>query len=40
MLNLKALVTHVVGLSQLESAIHMLDSDMDERMKIILDHAK
>ncbi len=40
MLNLKALVTHVVGLSQLESAIHMLDSDADERMKIILDHAK
>jgi hypothetical protein len=29
----------VVGLSELESAIHMLDSDADERMKIILDHA-
>ena len=40
MLNLQALVTHVVGLSELESAIHMLDSDADERMKIILDHAK
>jgi 2-desacetyl-2-hydroxyethyl bacteriochlorophyllide A dehydrogenase len=39
MLNLQALVTHVVGLSELESAIHMLDSDADERMKIILDHA-
>lgn len=39
MLNLQALVTHVVGLSELEAAIHMLDSDADERMKIILDHA-
>ena len=38
-LNLKALVTHVVGLSELESAIRMLDTDADERMKIILDHA-
>ena len=38
-LNLEALVTHVFGLSELESAIHLLDSDADERMKIILDHA-
>jgi 2-desacetyl-2-hydroxyethyl bacteriochlorophyllide A dehydrogenase len=37
--NLKALVTHVVPLSELGTALGMLDSDEDGRMKIILDHA-
>jgi len=37
--NLEALVTHVVALSELEVALHMLESDADERMKIILDNA-
>ena len=35
---LKPLVTHVVPLSDLENAIGMLESDADQRMKIILDH--
>jgi threonine dehydrogenase-like Zn-dependent dehydrogenase len=35
-LKLKPLVTHVVSLSDLESAIGMLESDEDCRMKIIL----
>ena len=38
--NLEALVTHVVALSDLGSALRMLESDADERMKIILDNAK
>ena len=35
---LKPLVTHVVSLSDLESAIGMLESDEDRRMKIILEN--
>lgn len=35
---LKPLVTHVVSLSDLESAIGMLESDEDQRMKIILEN--
>ena len=38
-LKLKPLVTHVVALSDLESAIGMLDADEDRRMKIILENA-
>ncbi len=37
---LKPLVTHVVPLSELEAAISMLKSDMDERMKIILENPR
>jgi len=37
-LKLKPLVTHVLSLSQLESAIGMLESDADCRMKIILEN--
>jgi threonine dehydrogenase-like Zn-dependent dehydrogenase len=37
-LKLKPLVTHVVSLSDLESAIGMLESDEDCRMKIILNN--
>lgn len=36
--NLEALVTHVVPLSDLGTALRMLESDADERMKIILDN--
>jgi L-iditol 2-dehydrogenase len=36
--NLEALVSHVVALSNLGAALHMLESDSDERMKIILDN--
>ena len=39
-LNLEALVTHVVPLSDLGTALRMLESDADERMKIILDNSK
>ena len=39
-LNLKALVTHVVPLHDLEKAIGMLEKDEDHRMKIILDNSK
>jgi threonine dehydrogenase-like Zn-dependent dehydrogenase len=39
-LKLKPLVTHVVGLSSLERAIGMLESDEDRRMKIILENAQ
>jgi len=35
-LKLKPLVTHVVPLRDLEKAIAMLESDEDQRMKIIL----
>jgi len=37
-LKLKPLVTHVLSLSELESAIGMLESDADCRMKIILEN--
>jgi len=37
-LKLKPLVTHVLSLSDLESAIGMLESDEDRRMKIILEN--
>jgi threonine dehydrogenase-like Zn-dependent dehydrogenase len=37
--NLEALITHVMPLSELGAAIGMLDSDADERMKIIIDNA-
>jgi 2-desacetyl-2-hydroxyethyl bacteriochlorophyllide A dehydrogenase len=37
--NLKALITHTVPLSELGSALGMLDSDEDGRMKIILHHS-
>ena len=37
--NLEALVTHEVALSDLGTALHMLESDSDERMKIILNNA-
>lgn len=36
---LDPLVTHVVSLFELETAIGMLRSDMDERMKVILKHS-
>ena len=36
--NLDALITHVMPLSDLGTAIGMLDSDADERMKIIIDY--
>jgi 2-desacetyl-2-hydroxyethyl bacteriochlorophyllide A dehydrogenase len=39
-LRLQPLVTHVLPLSDLESAIGMLEQDADQRMKIILDHQK
>jgi 2-desacetyl-2-hydroxyethyl bacteriochlorophyllide A dehydrogenase len=35
-LNLKALITHVLPLSELGSALSLLESDADERMKIII----
>ncbi len=35
---LEPLVTHVIGLYELASAIHMLESDTDRRMKIILEN--
>jgi L-iditol 2-dehydrogenase len=35
---LEPLVTHVVSLAELESAIHMLESDEDRRLKIILEN--
>jgi len=38
--NLDALITHVMPLSDLGTAIGMLDSDADERMKIIIDNAR
>lgn len=39
-LKLKPLVTHVVPLLDLEKAIGMLESDEDQRMKIILENAR
>ena len=39
-LKLKPLVTHVIPLLDLEKAIGMLESDEDQRMKIILENAK
>jgi 2-desacetyl-2-hydroxyethyl bacteriochlorophyllide A dehydrogenase len=39
-LKLKPLVTHVVPLLDLEKAIGMLESDEDQRMKIILENTK
>jgi 2-desacetyl-2-hydroxyethyl bacteriochlorophyllide A dehydrogenase len=38
--NLDALITHVMPLSDLGTAIGMLDSDADERMKIIIDNTR
>jgi threonine dehydrogenase-like Zn-dependent dehydrogenase len=37
---LKPLVTHLVPLSDLKTAITMLESDADQRMKIILEHSR
>ena len=37
---LSPLVTHLVLLTELESAIGMLESDADERMKIILENSQ
>lgn len=37
-LNLDPLVTHMLPLSELGSAMHMLESDADRRMKIILEN--
>jgi len=37
---LEPLVTHVVSLSELEAAIGMLESDTDQRMKVILENSK
>lgn len=37
---LEPLVTHMVPLSDLEAAIGMLESDEDQRMKIILQHSR
>ncbi len=37
---LQPLVSHVVSLWELPKAIHMLESDDEERMKIILDHGR
>ncbi len=39
-LKLEPLVTHVVALPDLAKAIGMLESDSDQRMKIILENAK
>jgi 2-desacetyl-2-hydroxyethyl bacteriochlorophyllide A dehydrogenase len=39
LLNLDALITHVLPLSELDSALGLLDSDADERMKIIIDNS-
>jgi L-iditol 2-dehydrogenase len=39
-LKLKPLVTHVVPLVDLEKAIGMLESDEDQRMKVILENGK
>jgi threonine dehydrogenase-like Zn-dependent dehydrogenase len=39
-LKLKPLVTHVVPLLDLEKAIGMLESDEDQRMKIILENSR
>jgi L-iditol 2-dehydrogenase len=36
---LEPLVTHVVPLAELERAIHMLKSDEDQRLKIILENS-
>ena len=38
MVKLDSLVTHMIPLAELASAIHMLETDADHRMKIILDH--
>jgi len=38
MVKLDALVTHLLPLADLDKAIHMLDADEDQRMKIILEH--
>ena len=39
-LKLKPLVTHIVPLLDLEKAIGMLESDEDQRMKIILENSR
>ncbi|HET6143406.1 MAG TPA: alcohol dehydrogenase catalytic domain-containing protein [Candidatus Acidoferrales bacterium] len=39
-LNLKPLVTHIVPLLDLEKAMHMLVSDEDQRMKIIMENPR
>jgi 2-desacetyl-2-hydroxyethyl bacteriochlorophyllide A dehydrogenase len=38
-LNLEALITHVLPLPELGEALALLDSDSDERMKVILTHS-
>ena len=38
-LNLQALITHVLPLSELGPALGLLESDADERMKIIIDNS-
>ena len=37
-LKLEALITHVLPLPELATALGLLDSDSDERMKVILEH--
>jgi L-iditol 2-dehydrogenase len=37
-LNLDAMITHVLPLPELAAALGLLDSDSDERMKVILEH--
>jgi threonine dehydrogenase-like Zn-dependent dehydrogenase len=39
-LKLKLLVTHVVPLLDLEKAMSMLESDEDQRMKIIMENPR
>jgi L-iditol 2-dehydrogenase len=38
--DLKTLITHTLPLSDLDTALGMLDSDADERMKIIIDNSR
>jgi 2-desacetyl-2-hydroxyethyl bacteriochlorophyllide A dehydrogenase len=38
--NFAPLITHVLPLSELGAAMGMLDTDADERMKIIMDHSQ
>ena len=38
-LKLKDLITHVMPLPELAAALALLDSDSDERMKVILTHS-
>ena len=37
-LKLDPLVTHVLSLTEIQTALGMLESDEDQRMKIILEH--